>query len=88
MALFCIVYEINQNISRKSQFFHTTPAFDTPVKEGFRMMVVICGVTVARCLCYKLQNVGEKFNRASRTHQRHRQTDTQAGRQTDGIAMT
>jgi len=66
--------------------FHSRPAFDAPVKVERRMMVVIFGIKVARCLCYNVvQNIDEKFNHMSRVYHRHRRrTDRQT---TDGIAI-
>jgi len=57
MALSCIVSEIKQDISRKSQYFHTSHVFDATVKRGGgrRTMVGIFGDKNAKCECFSLQ---------------------------------
>jgi len=40
MALSCIIFEIKQDVGRKSRFFHTPPAFNAPVRRS-RLKIAI-----------------------------------------------
>jgi len=81
MALSCIVSEIKQDISRKSQYFHTSHVFDATVKRGGgasddgrnfwrqeRQMRMLQLTTWCK-------NIDEQFNPMNRLHQRHRLSD-------------